>query len=66
MFARPLLTTITLLLVLVGGVLLAQQIAQEKTGRIKGRVLAVPNVENLAKVRVHSIELFVRDSGRAF
>lgn len=40
--------------------------AEQKTGRIEGRVLGFPNVEHLPKVTVHSIELYVRDSGRPF
>lgn len=73
MIARALLVSTTWLLLLAGGHTSAEQdgtaaqpAADQKAGRIEGRVMAIPSVEHLSKVSVHSIELFVRDSGRPF
>src|SRR5262245_49878975 len=66
MFARTVLTPITLLLVLADGQSSAQQGAEQKTGRIEGRVLEVPSVADRPKLTVRSIELFEKDSGRPF
>jgi hypothetical protein len=66
MFARIVLKTAVLLLVIAAGHLSAQERAGQKTGRIEGNVLALPDGDHLPKIPVHSVELFLSGAGRPF
>lgn len=66
MSARTVFMAATLLLVLEGRYLSAQERAEQQTSRIEGRVQELPNVAHLSNVTVHSIELYLGDSGRPF
>jgi hypothetical protein len=66
MFARILLACTALTFGLDNLQTAAEPKAEQKMGRIEGRILEFPTVNNLTPVRVRSIDMYVADSGQRF